>query len=69
MQRTVRLAIAAGAVVSAMALTALPADAGPSPTLIPPPGCTGGWNTVQAAVHNHAAGVSRGCAVAISHKK
>lgn len=68
MQRTIRVALAAGAVVLALALPS-GALAAPSPTLMPPPGCTGGWNTTQAAVHNHAPGIAPGCAVAESHAR
>jgi hypothetical protein len=66
MQRTIRLALAAGGAVFALALPAV-VVAAPSPTLVPPPGCTGDWNTAQAAFHNHAPGTSPGCLVAISH--
>jgi hypothetical protein len=66
MQRTIRLAIAAGGAVLATALPqAVLAD--PSSTLVPPPGCTGQWNTAQSAAHNRAPGTSPGCAVAIEH--
>ena len=68
MQRTIRLAIAAGAAVFAIAIPA-GAAAAPSPTLVPPPGCTGDWNTTQSAFHNHAPGTAPGCAVAEFHKK
>ncbi len=68
MQRTIRLAVAAGATVLALALP-VAATAAPSSSLMPPPGCTGGWNTTQSAFHNHAPGTAPGCAVAIFHKK
>lgn len=68
MQRTIRLAVATGAAVLSTALPQV-ALADPSPTLVPPPGCTGDWNTPQAAFHNHAPGTSPGCFVAIEHKK
>jgi hypothetical protein len=60
MPRTIRLAIAVGGAVLA---TALPqaALADHSSTFMPPPGCTGGWNTTQSAEHNHAPGTSPGC--------
>jgi hypothetical protein len=67
MQRTIRLAIAAGATVLAIALPAAPAVADHSPTFLPPPGCTGGWNTTQSAMNNHAPGTSSGCVIAIRH--
>jgi hypothetical protein len=69
MQRAIRLVVmAAGA---ALLATAIPAGAGAAParTLVPPPGCTGQWNTAQSAFHNHAPGTSPGCAVAERHKK
>lgn len=69
MWRTMRLAGAAGAAVLAIALPAAPAVAAPSPTLVPPPGCTGDWNTAQSAFHNHAPGTSPGCEVAESHAR
>jgi hypothetical protein len=68
MQRTFRLAVIAGAAVLALAQPA-GALAAHSPTFMPPPGCTGGWNTTQSAEHNHAPGTSPGCAVAEFHKK
>jgi hypothetical protein len=68
MQRTIRLAVAAGAAVLAIALPA-GALAAPSPTLLPPPGCTGDWNTTQSAANNHAPGTAPGCAVAESHAR
>jgi hypothetical protein len=68
MPRAIRLAIATGGAVLATALPQV-AFADPSPSLMPPPGCTGGWNTMQAAMHNQAPGTSPGCAVAIAHKK
>ena len=37
------------------------------PAFTPPPGCTGSWNTTQAAVHNHAPGTSPGCLIAEAH--
>jgi hypothetical protein len=66
MKRAIRLALAAGAAVFALGLPVV-AQASPSPTLVPPPGCTGQWNTAQSAFHNHAPGTSPGCFVAISH--
>lgn len=66
MQGTVRMTAAAGAVAFALALPTA-AGAAHSGEFKPPPGCTGGWNTVQAAENNHAPGTSRGCAVAIEH--
>lgn len=65
MQRTMRVAVAAGAAVLALAL---PAAAGAAPSgFTPPPGCTGSWNTTQSAEFNHAPGVAPGCTVAESH--
>jgi len=68
MPRAIRLAVAAGTAALAIALPT-GAFAAPSPTLMPPPGCTGGWNTFQSAMHNHAPGTSPGCFMAIFHKK
>lgn len=69
MQRTIRLIVSA--VGAAVLATALPvgAVAAPSSTLVPPPGCTGDWNTTQSALNNHAPGVAPGCAVAESHAR
>ena len=76
MHRIVRVPVAAGAAVLALALPAAVAVMGaapaavvaaPSSTLVPPPGCTGDWNTTQSANNNHAPGVAPGCAVAESH--
>jgi hypothetical protein len=80
MHRTVRIPVAAGAVMLGLALPAAVAAAGavgaapaavvaavtPS-TFVPPPGCTGDWNTTQSATFNHAPGTAPGCAVAESH--
>jgi hypothetical protein len=60
MQRTIRFAVITGAAVLAIAQP-VGALAGHSPTFMPPPGCTGGWNTFQSAFHNHAPGTSPGC--------
>jgi hypothetical protein len=68
MPRTVRVAVTAGAAVLALALPAA-AGAAPSSSLVPPPGCTGDWNTTQSANNNHAPGVAGGCAVAESHAR
>jgi hypothetical protein len=37
------------------------ADHTPTPFFLPPPGCTGDWNTAQAAANNNAPGTSPGC--------
>jgi hypothetical protein len=37
------------------------ADHTPTPFFLPPPGCTGDWNTAQSAANNHAPGTSPGC--------
>jgi hypothetical protein len=80
MHRTVRIPVAAGAVVLGLALPAAVTAVGvvgaapaavvatvtPS-TFVPPPGCTGDWNTTQSATFNHAPGTAPGCAVAESH--
>jgi hypothetical protein len=66
MHRTIRLAVVAGAAALAIALP-VGAAAAPSSTLVPPPGCTGDWNTTQSAAFNHAPGTAPGCAVAESH--
>jgi hypothetical protein len=68
MPRSMRVVLAAGASVFALALPAA-AGAAPNPSLVPPPGCTGNWNTIQAANNNMAPGTSVGCANAILHKK
>lgn len=60
MKRTLRLALITGAAVLAIAQP-VGALAGHLPTFMPPPGCTGGWNTFQSAFHNHAPGTSPGC--------
>ncbi len=77
MYRIVRFPVAAGAAVLALGLPAAVAAvsvapaavavAAPSPSLVPPPGCTGDWNTAQSAANNHAPGTAPGCAVAESH--
>jgi hypothetical protein len=78
MHRTVRVPVAAGAVVLGLALPAAVAAVGAAPaavsvasvtpsTFVPPPGCTGDWNTTQSATFNHAPGTAPGCAVAESH--
>ncbi len=54
-----------GATLLAMAQP-VGALAGHLPTFMPPPGCTGGWNTFQSAEHNHAPGTSPGCTWRIS---
>ncbi len=67
MKRTIRLAVAAGATLFTLALpTGAFAAVTPS-TFMPPPGCTGGWNTTQSAQFNHAPGTAPGCFVAESH--
>jgi hypothetical protein len=60
MQRTIRIALITGAAVFALAQP-VGALAGHLPGFEPPPGCTGGWNTFQSAMHNHAPGTSPGC--------
>jgi hypothetical protein len=66
MHRAVRIPVAVGAVVLALALPAA-AGAAPSGSLVPPPGCTGHWNTTQSANNNQAPGTAPGCKVAESH--
>jgi hypothetical protein len=69
MNRVMRLAVlATGATLLSLSVSTV-AVAAPSGSLVPPPGCTGDWNTTQAAVHNHAPGVAPGCSVAESHAR
>jgi hypothetical protein len=69
MKPVMRLAlVATGATVLSLSVPAL-AGADPSSSLVPPPGCTGMWNTTQAAIHNHAPGASPGCKVAVLHAR
>jgi len=63
MKRKVLLTAATGLFALGGSL-GIAAPAFASPAFTPPPGCTGSWNTTQAAVHNHAPGTSSGCLVA-----
>jgi hypothetical protein len=67
MKRTIRVAIALGATALALAQPAGAFAAVTPSTFIPPPGCTGDWNTTQSAQFNHAPGTAPGCFVAESH--
>ncbi len=67
MKRTIRVAVALGATVLALALPAGAVAAVTPSTFMPPPGCTGDWNTTQSAQFNHAPGTAPGCFVAESH--
>jgi hypothetical protein len=77
MHPTVRIPVAAATVALGLALPAAVATVGAPPaaivatvtpsTFVPPPGCTGDWNTTQSATFNHAPGTAPGCAVAESH--
>jgi|GEM_PF-3014792 len=66
MKRTIRVAVALGATMLALALPAGAFAAVTPSTFMPPPGCTGDWNTTQSAQFNHAPGTAPGCFVAES---
>jgi hypothetical protein len=66
----IRTAVVGPAVVAGVLSVAGPAFATVTPgTFVPPPGCSGGWNTTQSATFNHAPGTSPGCTVAESHAR
>lgn len=65
---SLRCGLATAAAASVMSLgAATPAVAAPSSSLVPPPGCTGGWNTTQSSFHNRAPGTAGGCTTAEAH--
>jgi hypothetical protein len=66
-RRSLIRAAVAGTGVAAVLSFAGPAFAAGNGNFTPPPGCTGSWNTIQAANNNHAPGTAPGCTVAESH--
>jgi hypothetical protein len=66
MKKRVLLTAATGLLALGGAL-GIAAPASASPAFTPPPGCTGSWNTTQAATFNHAPGTAPGCSTAEAH--
>src|SRR5258708_40284908 len=62
----IRAAVAGTAAAGVLSLAG-PAFAAGNGNFPPPPGCTGSWNTPQAANNNHAPGTAPGCTVAEQH--